>query len=155
MSNHTVQQRGAGTIQTQVEGDLKSNEQFDCELSAEMIKRTNKLHDTTIDIAIRLKQAREFIAWSANHLRTSWLDWQTEAGTAVKDITQDRMAFDRESKAIIACAKDVTSFFNDSQYMEALNHLKETVTTLDRFAELKRNGTLDAFADFILKISCK
>lgn len=132
----------------------KTDDQFNAELSAQMVKRTDKLNDATIELALRLKQAREFMAWSSSHLRGSWIDWQKEADKALVDVTQLRMAFDRESKAVIASAKDIRDFFNNTEYLQAIGRFSETVSMLERFQALKASGTLDAFADFILKISC-
>lgn len=133
----------------------KPDDVFNAELAAQMAKRTDKLSDNTIDLAIRLKQAREFMAWSCSHIRGSWLDWMDAANKASADVSHFRMHFDRESKAVIATAKDVTGFFNSEEYSKALLAMRDTMAMLERFGELKRNGTLDAFADFILKVSCK
>lgn len=153
MSNHSVIGRGAGAIQQLHESDLKPAVQFDAELASEMIKRTEKMNDVTLDLAMRLKSAREFISWSASHMKASWLDWQTECSKAVQDLNLDRMAFDRESKTIVGAAKDVRDFFNSPEYQSAHASLKEMVGLLEKFGQLKQNGTLDAFADFILKVN--
>lgn len=127
---------------------------LDVQLAQEMIKRTDKLQDVSIDMAVRVKQAREFLAWSAAHMRRLWLDWIDESDKSCKDMVTLRMAFDRESKMLTSTAKDVTEFFNSPEYLKAHATMKETVDMLDRFAAMKQNGTLDAFADFILKIKC-
>lgn len=146
--------RETGIIQQNSEGDFKPADVLDAELASEMIKRTDKLKDATIDMALRLKQAREFMAWSASHMRGSWLDWQDESKDACKHMNEFRMAFDRETKTIIGHAKDITEFFNSPDYLKAHATLKEALTMLDRFAVMKKDGTLDAFSDFILKIKC-
>lgn len=132
----------------------KPDDVFDAELAAEMVKRTDKLNDTTIDMALRLKQAREFMSWSASHIRGIWLDWQDQANNACKEMNQFRMAFDRETKTITAHGKDVADFFNSPDYLRAHATLKEAMTMLERFSEMKKDGTLDAFADFVLKVKC-
>jgi len=155
MSNHPIAGRGHGTIQENVIRQDKPDDVFNAELAADMAKRTDKLLDANIDMAVRVKQAREFMAWSASHIRGIWMDWMEESSEATKHMNQFRMAFDRESKSITATAKDVSDFFNSPDYLKAHSTLSETVTLLERFSELKKNGTLDAFADFILKVSCK
>jgi len=94
------------------------------------------------------------MAWSANHLRRAWLDWIDESSKASQEMNLFRMSFERESKTITASAKDVREFFNSPEYLAAHTRLKELVQLLDRVSELKQNGTLDAFSDFILKVSC-
>lgn len=146
--------RQAGIIQQNHEGALKHDDVFNAELAAEMCKRTDKLNDATIEMALKLKQARDFMAWSASHIRGLWLDWTDEAGKACRQMNEFRMAFDRETKSITASAKDVTEFFNSPEYLKAQASLKETMIMLDRFSAMKRDGTLDALSDFILKIKC-
>jgi hypothetical protein len=124
------------------------------ELAKEMTKRTSRLEDSTIDLALRVKQAREFLEWSTHHVKSSWIDWMDQANVAARDMTQTRMAFERESKIVMANSKDVREFFNSEDYIQAHLRMREMVTILDRFSQLKANGTLDAFADFILKVKC-
>lgn len=128
---------------------------MDVTLSEELVKRTRNLEDRSIDLAIRVKEAREFLMWSTNHMKEAWFDWLEKAGQASKEMNLFRMSFDREAKTIIASAKDTKEFFNSPEYVTAHDRLKEMVGLLDRFAELKKDGTLDAFSDFILKVSCK
>jgi len=134
---------------------IKPENVFDAELAKETIKRTDKLNDASIDMALRVKQAREFLAWSASHLKSSWLEWMGEANKANSDINLLRMSFGRESTTIIATAKDIKDFFNSPEYLKAHATMKESMAMLDKFAELKQSGVLDAFSDFILKVSCK
>ena len=144
-----------GGVPTRVEGPLKPDEVFDAELATEMCKRTDKLNDASIDLAIRLKQARSFIEWSAHHLKKSWLDWQDEATTASKDVTMLRMCLDRETKTATAAAKDIRDFFNSPEYEKAHSKMKEMLDMMERFEQLKKDGVMDAFAEFILKVTCK
>lgn len=132
----------------------KPDEVFDAELAAEMAKRTDKLGDTSIELAVRVKQAREFIAWSVNHMRTSWLDWMENADKSLKDVTMLRMALERETKTAIATGKDIRDFFNSKEYAESAAKMKEMVELMEWFQKLKADGVMDAFSDFILKV-CK
>ena len=133
----------------------KPDDVLNAELANQMVKRTDKLLDNNIEMALRLKQAREFMAWLASHLRELWLNWMDETEKTSHQMNIFRMSFERESKSIVASAKDIKEFFNAPDYIEAHNRLKEMVGLIDRFKELKSEGTLDAFADFILKVSCK
>lgn len=132
----------------------KPDDVFNAELAAEVVRRTDKLNDNSIELALRVKQAREFMAWSAAHLRGCWLDWQTECGKALADALQSRMAFERETKLVLAQAKDTRDFFNSPEYLQAHAKLEEMVSLMERMQNLKADGTLDAFADFILHVSC-
>lgn len=130
------------------------DEVFNADLAKEAIRRTEKLNDTTIDLAIRLKEAREFMGWSTSHIRTKWIEWVDESNTICREMNAFRMAFERETKSIISSGKDAQEFFNSPEYLKSHATLTEMVGLLERFSVLKTNGTMDAFADFILKIKC-
>lgn len=127
---------------------------FTAQLAAEMVARTDKLGKENVDLAIQVKQAREFLDWSAHHMRTLWLDWVDESNKISQEMNLFRMSFDRESKAMVSTGKDVKDFFNSGEYITAHQRLADLMTLLERFREFKADGTLDAFADFILKVSC-
>jgi len=132
-----------------------NNEQiFSAQLSAEMAQRTDKLGKEHIDLALQVKQAREFLEWSTHHMRQTWLDWMAESNKVSQDVTALRMLLDREGKSILASGKDVKEFFNSGEYCTAHQRMLDMITILQRFKEMKADGTLDAFADFILKVSC-
>lgn len=124
---------------------------LDAQLISDAARKVERLKDTNIDLAIRVKEAREFLIWSTNHMRQSWIEWLEQSNKACAEVNSFRMAFERETKSIVAAGKDVRDFFNSPEYLAAHERLKETLGMLDRFASLKRDGTLDAFADFILK----
>lgn len=156
--NKNISTSGEGVIQNNPgRGDFKDRPEdaLNVELALEMVRRTDKLKDNTIELALQLKQAREFMAWSASHVRGLWMDWMEESDKAIRHMTEFRMAFDRESRNVKATGKDVSEFFNSPEYLQAHATLKETVTLLERFGQLKASGTLDAFAEFILKVTCK
>lgn len=138
---------------TVTKGEM-TDDAFDAQLASEMAQRTAKLKDNTIDLALRVKEAREFLTWSNNHLRGSWLDWIEQAGGASKEILQFRMAYERETKHVLATGKDIATFFNSPEYQQAHATLKETIALLEKVRELKETGALDALSDFILKVSC-
>lgn len=152
--NKSISTNDGGPVR-QPQYEQTPDDVFNAQLSQEMIKRTAKLMDTSIDLAIRTKEAREFLAWSTSHMRQSWLDWEEQSRKVGQDVTMFRMAFDRETKAVIAAGKDVRDFFNSQEYLNSHAILLEMVTLMERFAKFKADGTLDAFADFILKVSCK
>lgn len=136
-------------------GKLKADIAFDAELAAEMNKRTKRLGDQTVDLAIQVKDAREFISWASNHIRPTWMDWMKEANQAVADMTQLRMALNRETTTVLTHAKDVVQFYTSPEYVKAHETFREMMELLNRFEQLKENGTMNAFADFILKVTCK
>lgn len=128
-------------------------DQLDQELARETVKRTDRLKDNNIDLALRVKEARDFLTWSTAHMRGAWLDWVDQANGATKEITMLRMTLDRESKSVCAASKDVVTLFNSPEYLAAHERFKELIGLLDRFSKLNADGTMEAFGDFILKVT--
>lgn len=133
----------------------QSQPEFDVKLAQELLKRTERLQDHSIDIAIRAKESREFLDWHINHLKTLWLDWQEESEKIFKDIQMTRKAIEYESKELLTACRDVRKFFLEPQHTEEVSRLKEFVEVMDRLRTLKFDGTLDAVADTILKLALK
>jgi hypothetical protein len=150
-SGDTVIRGTIGDHDVQVE-HIKSDLEFDEELGREMAKRTDKLGHVEVDLAMQVKQAREFLSWSATHMREAWFDWMTEANKALADMRMLRMSLETESKLALASAGDVRKFFLTGDHVEEVARLKDLVATIERLKALKADGTLDAIADTILKL---
>jgi hypothetical protein len=156
MSNNTgfqveLAQDGSGRVRTP---HTPSEEEFQSDLAKAMLKRTDKLGKVEVELALQVKQAREFLEWSSHHIRDAWMEWMHEADKALTDIRQLRVAMTMESKTAIGLAKDVTDQFNSPEMVSALARFKDVADLLSKVRILKDDGTLDAFADFILKIKC-
>lgn len=129
----------------------KPLDMFNEELSQKVVKMTDKLGVKEVELALQVKQAREFMDWSANHMKKDWLEWQKDSDQAVKDARMTRMALERESKLILAACQDLRSFFGGDVANKEMEKMKEFVEVCERLQALKSNGFLDAIADTILK----
>jgi hypothetical protein len=125
---------------------------FKHDLAQKLIKKTDRLLNQEIDLAIRANEARELLDWSVNNIETSWLDWMDSANAALKDVTMLRMAIERETKFALTAAKDVREFFSGAAHEQQISRLKEFVETLERLKRLRDDGFLDAVADTILRM---
>lgn len=130
----------------------KSDVEFDNELSREMVKRTDKLGKDEVDLALQVKQAREFLDWNCDHMKKAWFDWMEEASKAIRDMTTLRMALERESKTIIAATKDVHAFFNLPETKAAFADYEKLIALTEKMQSLKQSGALDALVDFWLAL---
>src|SRR5208283_4191209 len=67
---------------------IKSSEQFNAELSQLMLKKTERLKDQEIDLALRVVEAREFLDWHCNTIKTEWIDWIQQANKILEEMRQ-------------------------------------------------------------------
>jgi hypothetical protein len=131
----------------------KTDAEFASELNVEMLKRKDRLNDTSIDLALRVIEARETLEWSVNNIKRSWFDWMEDAEKALKDVRMLRQAIGSETAQLMAAVKDVRKFFLENEYVEEMSRLKEFVAVCERLESLHNRGTLDAVADVILKLA--
>ena len=122
-------------------------------LSKELEKRAARLSDQTIDIAIRAKEARDFLDWHTSHCKTAWIDWIEHSNAVIEDIRQARVAISTESKQLLASCADVRKFFVGPDHDKEIAKLREFIELAERLRALKNDGTLDKLADTILKLS--
>lgn len=130
-----------------------SGDELNVDLSHELIKRKDRLSDQTIDLAIRVLEAREALEWSNTHIKKDWLDWMDAGNKRLQELRLLRMALDTEAKQIISYAADVRKFFLDDKHVEEMARLKEFVGVCERLEGLKKRGTLDAVSEIILKLA--
>lgn len=122
-------------------------------LANEIAKRAERLKDPTVELAVRLAEATEFLEWSVNHVRKDWLDWIDQTKQAIIDTRQTKAAMEFETKGLLAACADVRKFFLSDDHTKEVQRLKEFVELCERLRALKADGTLDAVADTILKLS--
>lgn len=123
------------------------------EISKKVLKMTDKLGNAEVELAIQVKQAREFMDWSVNHMKRDWFDWSEASSKAIREAQMARMAIERESKALVTACADVRDFFGSPEHEERTKKIKEFVEVCERLKALKDSGFLDSIADTILKLS--
>lgn len=116
-------------------------------------KATDRLLDNTIALAVRAKEAREFLDWHANHVKATWLDWTEQSKKVLEDIRLTRVAIEFESKQLLSACADVRKFFLADDHEKEITKLREFVELAERLRALKNDGTLDRLADTILKLA--
>lgn len=126
---------------------------LDAEISGALIKKAERLSDGTIDLAIRSKEAREFLDWHTSHVKGSWMDWLDQSSQVLESIRQARVAIGIESRQLLSECGDVRKFFLSDDHEKELVKLREFIELCERLRSLKNDGTLDRLADTILKLS--
>ena len=118
-----------------------------------ILDATKRLTDSTIDLAVRSAEARQFLDWHTDHVRKSWLDWNEESESVLKSIRQTRIAIGIESRQLLAECGDVRKFFLSEQHEQEIAKLRDFIELAERLRALKDEGTLDRLADTILKLA--
>lgn len=131
----------------------ESDQEFNSTLASESNRRFERVHDKTLDLCERTKAARDFIEFHVTHVKSKWLDWVEESDKIMKDIQQTRVATEFESRQLLSACADVRKFFLSEEHAKEVCRLKEFVEVVERLRALKKDGTLDAVADTILKLS--
>ena len=132
---------------------VKSDQEMAVALAKELNKRAERLQDQSIDLALRAKEAREFLDFHTDHARKSWLDWMDETGKVLESIRQTRVAIGFESKQLLSECGDVRKFFLSDDHDKEIAKLREFIELAERLRDLKADGTLDRLADTILKLA--
>ena len=130
-----------------------SGDEFSANLAKEINKRVARLQDQSIDLAVRSKEAREFLEWHTDHTKKSWFDWMDQATKIMENIRQTRVAIGFESKQLLAECGDVRKFFLSDDHAREIAKLREFIELAERLRALKNDGTLDRLADTILKLA--
>lgn len=134
--------------------ELESTEHETTDLiSNKLAKVADRLSNNTIDLAIRSKEAREFLEWHVNRVRESWMAWNDESSKVLESIRQTRVAIGFESKQLLSECGDVRKFFLADDHKLELDRLREFIELVERLRSLKNDGTLDRVADIVLKLA--
>lgn len=141
---------GAETVQAE---HIKSESEMDSEISKGLIKTVDRLQDSNIALAVRSKEAREFLDWHVGHVRKAWLDWHDESSKVLESIRQTRAAIGIESRQLLSECGDVRKFFLSEDHDKEIVKLREFIELAERLRSLKNDGTLDRLADTILKLA--
>jgi len=72
---------------------------------------------------------------------------------ALEDVRQSRMAIVGEVAHLLQPLKEVRAFLLGPDYQHEIARLKEFCDLCERLAQLKKDGTLDAIADTIIKLA--
>lgn len=132
---------------------VKSDDEFNAELSREMLKMVDMLNDKTMSLAHQSAAARKFLDWHCDHVRLAWMEWKEQSKEVLEDIRQTRVAIEFESRKLLSECADVRKFFLGEEHTNEVAKLREFIELCERLRALKNDGTLDKIADTILKLS--
>lgn len=136
-----------------IESTKKDETQFNAELATEAIKRTadslagiRKLVDEAMD-------ARAALDILCDYWKKEWMDFMEQSDQRLRELRMARMAFEVETKVLMASLKDIRQFFLDKNYEDEMRRMKDFVAVCYQMQELKKSGFVDTIADTLIKLS--
>jgi hypothetical protein len=126
---------------------------LETEITSKLEEKTKRLNDQTIELATRVKEARELLEWHTNTVSNDWMAWMELSNQVMTDIRSARMAIGVESSKLLDECKQVRQFFMSPENEAGVKRLKDFVDLLEKLRSLKSDGTLDKLANILIKIS--
>lgn len=124
-----------------------SKTEFDQTLAAELVKRTRKLGNNEVELALQVKEAREFLDWSNGNMRASWLDWMEEASKQLQELRMLRMSLSTEKAKIAADIKDLRELMLSKESQDALFSMQNLCECLSKLQDIRKSGLMEPVLD--------
>lgn len=131
----------------------KSNDEFNSSVHSNIIKGTRSSIDSANELLEKSLDARAALDIMSDQWLRSWMDFLETTDKRIHELRLRRMAFDAETRPLMASLRDVRSFFFDDKHQEEVRRLGEFVDLCERLQKLKASGFLDVVADTMLKLS--
>lgn len=133
--------------------EKKPNDVLNAELASEFVKRsTDAIHGikALVDQAMDARAALDILC---DYWKPEWVEFMKQSDERLKTIRMTRMAFEVETKILMASLKDVRAFFLDQNHDAEVARLREFVDLCERLQKLKQSGFLDTVADTLLRLA--
>jgi len=105
------------------------------------------------DLARAALEARTLVRENLKELVDAAESFEARSKLALEDIRQSRFAYVTEAAQMLKPLREVREFFIEKDYEGQITRLKEFAEICERLERLKKNGTLDAIADTIIKLT--
>ena len=123
-------------------------------IAAQTVKATEKvIKSSSTELVDKAIDARAALDLMASSWQVSWMEFIENSDKRINSMRQTRMAFDVETRQLMASLREVRQFFLDKDYATEIARLKEFVDTCERLQKLKESGFLDSVADTMLRLS--
>ena len=118
-----------------------------------LVDNVNKLPAETRPTVLAAQDARKVINELTQGMGGEMEKFRADGKVYLDDIRQTRFAVVSECSQMLKELRDVRQFFVGPDHQPQVERLKEFVDLCERLAKLKKDGTLDALADTIIKLS--
>lgn len=130
----------------------KDNDVLNAEMAMGAVRSGTKSITEADQLVAKALDARAALDVMADTWKKSWLDFVDESDQRLAWLRQTRMAFDTETRVLMASLRDVRQFLSDPKHDGEIAKLKEFVDLCERLQTLKSSGFLDTVADTLLKL---
>jgi hypothetical protein len=123
------------------------------DLAVKVVAQINREPHQLTALARAAFDARNVLEENMSQIGPVMIDFNARVKTALEDVRQARMAVVGEIAHLLLPLKEVRQFFLGKDYDQEIARLKEFTSLCERLAALKKDGTLDAIADTIIKLA--
>jgi hypothetical protein len=123
------------------------------EIVASVIARINKQPHQLTELARAAIDARNVLRENDRELAQGMEKFNAKAKVALEDFRQVRMSYVMEASQILKPLKEIREFFLGPTYTQEIERLRSFVELCERLAQLKKDGTLDAIGDTIIRLA--
>ena len=134
--------------------DANPNEYFNInEIALRIIERINQEPHQLTALARAAVDARAVLDENIKLIGPVMEDFNARVKVALEDMRQSRFAVVGEIAHLLQPLKEVRAFLLGKDYQFEVTRLKEFCDLCERLVKLKKDGTLDAIADTIIKLA--
>lgn len=131
---------------------IKQGEQVNRELAAQLHQKTAQAIKDTDVLLKQAMDARLALDQMCDYWNKDWAEFLATSDDRLKQIRQFRMAFDAETRQVMATWREVRQFGLDKEHDEQVAKLKDFVDVCERLQKLKTTGFLDGIVDTLIKL---
>ena len=123
------------------------------DVAVKIVAEINKEPQQLTALARAAFDARQVLDENMKQIGPVMEGFNARVKVALEDVRQSRMAMIGEVSHLLQPLKEVRAFLLGKDYEFEIQRLKEFVDLCERLARLKKDGTLDAIADTIIKLA--
>lgn len=131
----------------------KANDVLNAELALTAYAKAGKSVTEADQLLAKAMDARAALDVMSELWKKSWFDFVDASDQRLTWLRQTRMAFDTETRVLMAQLRDVRQFFLDKTHEQEVARLKEFVDLCERLQKLKSSGFLDTVADTLIRLT--
>jgi hypothetical protein len=134
-------------------GHRQAAEETDGRLLSKLTHLAEKMPGQLQDYATLLASAKASLDMGTDLFRQSMVDFSEELPKHMEKLRGWRMAMERERDASLKAMRELRQFFLEDAHEKEMMRLNEFVRMCERLGALAKDGTLEAVADVMLKLS--
>jgi hypothetical protein len=123
------------------------------EVAVRVIEDINKTPQSLTPLARAAIDARSALREALDGFGVELDEFNQHVKMGIEDVRNSRFALVSEAATMAKSLREVRQFFIDKDYEKEINRLREFVELCERLVALKKDGTLDAVSDTMLRLA--